>query len=349
MIYENNPSRPGYVPFPEPHHVRQPYPYPVPPRHMSDLEPAFVVRPGEECCPGPQPECECVTSGDVMRWNHAADITESLTEEQLSGLSSIPDVSELVASASAWNSNYDTVSANSADWEEIRKLSSFSADTLNKFDEIDSAFTAVNENINAVEQKIPDYHFDTSGYYPSMSGDGTVGAPFGVNGWQSYANVRTELNTIYSHIIEIPPSDCLPLSWIFDGTKAYVDNINVRFSAVDEHDNKQDMEIAHLWHELSSAQLYSQSALNEVKTYLPGHGITILPYAQGETNEYVVSINTHDLDYVIHDQVKEIAKETTNSILNGKRYVEFVNMGTYPKTTGDLVNATAHKTIYVAV
>lgn len=158
MIYENNPARPGYVPFPEPHHVRQPYPYPVPPRHMSDLEPAFVVRPGEDCCPQPQPECECVTSGDVMRWNHAADITESLTEEQIAGLSSIPDVSEIIASASAWNSCYDTVSANSADWEEIRKLSSFSADTLNKFDEIESAFNDVHDELSALDKKIPNYY-----------------------------------------------------------------------------------------------------------------------------------------------------------------------------------------------
>lgn len=349
MIYENNPARPGYVPFPEPHHVRQPYPYPVPPRHMSDLEPAFVVRPGEECCPGPQPECECVTSGDVMRWNHAADITESLTEEQIAGLSSIPDVSEIVASASAWNSCYDTVSANSADWEEIRKLSSFSADTLNKFDEIESAFDNVNENISAVEKKIPDYHFDVSGYFPSMTGDGSIGAPYGVKDWQSYANLRTDLNDIYSHIIEIPASDGYAKRWIFDGTKAYVTDINTRFSAVDERDSKQDENIEHLWDELSGAKKYAQSALNEVKTYLPGHGISILPYSEGETNEYVIAIKPGDLDYVIHDQVKEIATETTNDILNGKRYVEFVKLSNYPKTTADIINSTANKTIYVAV
>lgn len=349
MIYENNPTRPGYVPFPEPHHVRQPYPYPVPPRHMSDLEPAFVVRPGEDCCPGPQPECECVTSGDVMRWNHAADITESLTEEQIAGLSSIPDVSEIIASASAWNSCYDTVSANSADWEEIRKLSSFSADTLNKFDEIESAFNNVNENISAVEKKIPDYHFDVSGYFPSMTGDGSIGAPYGVKDWQSYVNVRNELNEIHDHILVMPKTSGRPERWLFDGAQAAITDLEDKYQKLVLTDRNHDTLIQHLDDALTETTNVANSALNGNKTYYGGTGISILPYGVGETNEYIVSLAVQHIGELgdVGNEIRAIATETTNTIINSKRYVEFIGMS-YPKAKSDIKDLTANKTIYFA-
>ena len=49
------------------------------PHIHGDLEPAFVVRPHEPCCPDEEDECVCVTSGDVERWNDAADMLSALS------------------------------------------------------------------------------------------------------------------------------------------------------------------------------------------------------------------------------------------------------------------------------
>lgn len=350
MIYENNPARPGYVPFPEPHHVRQPYPYPVPPRHMSDLEPAFVVRPGEDCCPGPQPECECVTSGDVMRWNHAADITESLTEEQIAGLSSIPDVSEIIASASAWNSCYDTVSANSADWEEIRKLSSFSADTLNKFDEIESAFNDVHDELSAVEKKIPDYHFDVSGYEPSMTGDGSIGAPYGVKNWQSYVNVRKELNDIYYHIIKIPESDEKPERWLFDGTQSAITDLEDQYQSVAKWLANHDTQLRAIEGNVTNLTDVANRAIEGNKTYHGSQYINIVPL-DGSTHDFHVFLNLNSVDDIpgMASDVRTIAKETVNNALNAKGYVEFTQLESYPKSEYDIRNKTSRNVIYWSV
>lgn len=350
MIYENNPARPGYVPFPEPHHVRQPYPYPVPPRHMSDLEPAFVVRPGEDCCPGPQPECECVTSGDVMRWNHAADITESLTEEQIAGLSSIPDVSEIIASASAWNSCYDTVSANSADWEEIRKLSSFSADTLNKFDEIESAFNDVHDELSAVEKKIPDYHFDVSGYEPSMTGDGSIGAPYGVKDWQSYVNVRKELNDIYYHIIKIPESDEKPERWLFDGAQSAITDLEDQYQSVAKWLANHDTQLRAIEGNVTNLTDVANRAIEGNKTYHGSQYINIVPL-DGSTHDFHVFLNLNSVDDIpgMASDVRTIAKETVNNALNAKGYVEFTQLESYPKSEYDIRNKTSRNVIYWSV
>lgn len=351
MIYENNPARPGYVPFPEPHHVRQPYPYPVPPRHMSDLEPAFVVRPGEDCCPGPQPECECVTSGDVMRWNHAADITESLTEEQIAGLASIPDVSEIVASASAWNSCYDTVSANSADWEEIRKLSSFSADTLNKFDEIESTFDNVNKNISAVEKKIPDYYFDNDEITGSLTGDGSVNSPIGVREWQSYSGLRSEFNDLWAHIIEITADELGPgEKYIFDGNKFYADRMEYQYQRVTKWLSAHDTQLNIIEGNVTNLTDVANRAIEGNKTYHGSQYINIVPL-DGSTHDFHVFLNLSSVDDIpgMANDVRTIAKETVNNALNAKGYVEFTQLESYPRSEYDIKNKTGRNVIYWSV
>lgn len=351
MIYENNPARPGYVPFPEPHHVRQPYPYPVPPRHMSDLEPAFVVRPGEDCCPGPQPECECVTSGDVMRWNHAADITESLTEEQIAGLSSIPDVSEIVASASAWNSCYDTVSANSADWEEIRKLSSFSADTLNKFDEIESAFNDVHDELSALDKKIPNYYFDNDPITGSVTGDGSLEQPLGVRDWRSYISLRSDFNDLWTHIIKISADELGPgEKYIFDGNKLYADKMEDQYQSVAKWLAAHDTQLRAIEGNVTNLTDVANRAIEGNKTYHGSQYINIVPL-DGSTHDFHVFLNLNSVDDIpgMANDVRTIAKETVNNALNAKGYVEFTQLESYPKSEYDIRNKTSRNVIYWSV
>lgn len=351
MIYENNPARPGYVPFPEPHHVHQPYPYPVPPRHMSDLEPAFVVRPGEDCCPGPQPECECVTSGDVMRWNHAADITESLTEEQIAGLSSIPDVSEIIASASAWNSCYDTVSANSADWEEIRNLSSFSADTLNKFDEIESAFNDVHDELSALDKKIPNYYFDNDPITGSLTGDGSVNLPIGVREWHSYSGLRSEFNELWTHIIKIKADELGPgEKYIFDGNKFYADKMEDQYQSVAKWLAAHDTQLRAIEGNVTNLTDVANRAIEGNKTYHGSQYINIVPL-DGSTHDFHVFLNLNSVDDIpgMANDVRTIAKETVNNALNAKGYVEFTQLESYPKSEYDIKNKTGRNMIYWSV
>ena len=42
-------------------------------RIPTDLEPAFVIGKDETCCPPTGDPCECITSGDVEKWNFVYD------------------------------------------------------------------------------------------------------------------------------------------------------------------------------------------------------------------------------------------------------------------------------------
>lgn len=207
------------------YYEQRPFPYRAPHYPPTDLEPAFVVKPGEDCCPSGKDECVCVTSGDAARWDHAADILDNLTEEEIDALSGISAFTDVAESADLWNSCYDTVSANSADWSTIASLSGFSADVNNKFDEIDTKFDAVDSAISAVDAKIPHYYFATSANVPqgdpwSITGDGTSGAPFGVRNWYTFANLSSYMQDLQRHIYGISADE------LGNITKHYIDSLD---------------------------------------------------------------------------------------------------------------------------
>ena len=137
----------------------------------NDTEPASVGPWG--CCPPPHPDdCVCVTQQDIDNWNNISAVS-ALSGLDLSPLSSISGM-DLPYSATLWNSNYETVYANSAMWNGISGLpelsgyvSAFSAWTIDKIDEL-----SAHENRVYVD-------YD---YYPySLEGNGTAESPIGLS------------------------------------------------------------------------------------------------------------------------------------------------------------------------
>lgn len=137
----------------------------------ADTEPAFVVRPGQSCCPDPEEECVCVTQDDVDYWNSLG--------EQVSAISSLTGIdpsvlSGLSNSAKLWNSNYDTVSANSAKWNNVSSVS--------------SAFEQLSALSSLIESKNDKLYFDKS-----LSGNGTSANPYGIQNYDYYYRTFTKM------------------------------------------------------------------------------------------------------------------------------------------------------------
>lgn len=318
------------------------------PHHIhGDMEPAFVVRPGDDCCPDPTAQqCECVTSGDIERWNAAADTVDGMTGIDITAAAeALTSITALNASAGYWNSAYNTVLSNSADWEHIRDLSSFSADTTAHLADIDESLSSLNTDIQFVSAAIPELFFDNDPWSGSITGNGTQGAPYGVKNYTQYRNIRTDLDDVMTHIRIVPSADGEGVRYIFDGDVSYLEKIeneyqNLTNTVIADHATKiklHDREIAELWR--------SKAAGDDIYRYLGSDTITVTENPGAERgHEY--SIHVTD----VPQSVKNLIKDGTDALrrvklIEQKRYVEFVKTKK-PSTTADLNNLTAYDTIY---
>lgn len=257
--YWNDPYRPHHPP-----HRHEDWCHP---HHMihSDIEPAFVVRPGEECCPEDNPNCECVTSGDVERWNAVWEMMSAFSgqniDELASGYSAFGDIA---ASADLWNETYNTVFENKDIWDLASAVPDLSA-RMEKAEQDIKDLSASDEALSAeLAKKSDKLYFDVynslTNIDGTLDGDGTKENPYTVHGYRRSETTDVEelikhfkpvagtpiyyqlsANSAWSGYGPYPTTQDDP--WISDGVADWILRISDRFNDKDDLDQKQNGQI----------------------------------------------------------------------------------------------------------
>lgn len=256
-------GKPGLIPpgdYCHPHH-----------RIPNDVEHAFVVPPGHECCPDDEPECVCVTSGDVANWNQAYETVSGISPEDWAKFASGASAyGEIASSADKWNETYGLVQEGKPRWDQI---SAFEMALTSACDELTSA----------INTKADRFYVDEN----SIEGDGSSSAAFAVRNYQQLFMSRELLNSIIRHfkqvndenypqVINLAQSSAysgynVPFPakekdppWISDAMAWWVDAFDYRFNDSDKTDASQWASIEHNW-----------SAIQELWKRIGGYGSAI--------------------------------------------------------------------------
>lgn len=266
------------------------------PHIHGDMEPAFVVRPHEPCCPDEKEECVCVTSGDVEKWNDAADMLSAL-----SGVTpeDIEKIDEVLTSATLWNGTYEAVNANSGNWNKTFDAVTANSATWNNASAIPQITSDINNLASSLsaledvtESKQDKIYFDGK----SIIGDGSTGSPYRVYDWARVSRINEDLSELYNHIITGSniSIDGLPGSaFITDGAAAAIKAINPQLVTLNEFMLGWDTKMSGLSDDVENAVKLGNLAISESKTYFgDGDTISIDPKYPGttRTKEFVVSL-----------------------------------------------------------
>lgn len=357
--YWNDPYRPHHPPHrPEdwchPHH-----------RIHSDIEPAFVVRPGEECCPDGQQNCECVTSGDVERWNAVWEMMSAFSgqniDELASGYSAFGDVA---ASADLWNETYNTVFENKDTWDLASAVPDLSA-RMEKAEQDIKDLSASDEALSAeLNKKQNKLYFDVWNLKDnpegSFDGDGSEQDPYRIHGLADMEEM--DVVELVKHFKPIAATPQLydfmhndwsgwsgygpyPIkgeeAWISDGVAWWILTNNQRWADADAYDEKQQGQIE--WNTSAIHELYKKLTgtqtdvgnLND-KVNKNTRDIRSLDNELEDTNERIDETNERitDLQPAIASGVSAYAG--VQALLQ-KDYVEFKFAGdrSIPACSGD--------------
>ena len=237
-------------PQPHPYYPRSPYD-----RWWNDTEPAYSVAPWEGCC-DQDDGCACVTEDDIAKWNAGYSAGAMLSGIDWDNISSY---SAIAASADLWNDDYDTVCANSANWNTVSGLSGL-YNNLSASANWESTYTTVSSNsaywnsavnysgdiaanasaiaaLNSAFARQIKIYFDTN----TISGDGTINSPYTVKNYNEFIQI---LNKVYSGYKELYQPDgsknwmSLSATTDSDGINPYLKTL---FNAVNKKDNDQDI------------------------------------------------------------------------------------------------------------
>lgn len=237
-------------PHPHPYYPRSPYD-----RWWNDTEPAYSVAPWEGCC-DQDDGCACVTEDDIAKWNAGYSAGAMLSGIDWDNISSY---SAIAASADLWNDDYETVCANSANWNTVSGLSGL-YNNLSASANWESTYTTVSSNsaywnsavnysgdiaanasaiaaLNSAFARQIKIYFDTN----TISGDGTINSPYTVKNYNEFIQI---LNKVYSGYKELYQPDgtqnwmSLSATTDSDGINPYLKTL---FNAVNKKDNDQDI------------------------------------------------------------------------------------------------------------
>ena len=241
-------GKPGLIPpgdYCHPHH-----------RIPNDVEHAFVVPPGHECCPDDKPECVCVTSGDVANWNQAYETVSGISPEDWAKFASGASAyGEIASSADKWNETYGLVQEGKPRWDEI---SSFLPVLASACDELTSA----------INRKADSFAVDEN----TITGDGSEEHPYTVYEYDRLKTNARAIEEIRKHFKEVNDSNYpillniassafsgdqyepFPtkgeLPWISDAMAWWVNAFNTRFAGNDQTDAMQQGSIEHNWRDI---------------------------------------------------------------------------------------------------
>ena len=215
-------------------------------RIPTDLEPAFVIGKDESCCPPTGDPCECVTSGDIEKWNFVYDNFSALADIDVSAINNVVgDVSALNSSADNWNSTFETVSANSANWNIVNELKTSAEDHEERIGGLEEFADETEDKLSAIDSKLNNLHFDNDITDPdhSISGDGSLGAPYGVNNYAALKTSNDNYEELNRHIIKFTADGVNNTLYEFDGAAYNVARIDTRLSGIDQTDAAQNSNI----------------------------------------------------------------------------------------------------------
>lgn len=216
-------------------------------RIPTDLEPAFVIGKDESCCSPTSDPCECVTSGDIEKWNFVYDNFSALTGIDVSGINDVlDDVSALNSSAELWNETFEVVSSNSANWNVVDELQTLTENHEARIQSLEEFREDTLQDLNFFEEKFDNLNFDTSSTenpYYSISGDGSKKSPFGVRDYASLKIVNDNLDELNQHIIKLTATDPKDEKFIFDGAAQGISLINNRLNTIDKVNSVQTSNI----------------------------------------------------------------------------------------------------------
>lgn len=180
-------------------------------RIPSDIEHAPVIPPWEECCPGGDDNCECVTSGDVARWNYAYEELSAFSGVDLQKIAEdVQKYDEFAASADKWNWTYGEVSGNEDEWNKIRELSGVPAH-LELHDEQIAELSAnqatlsadLDKKADAIKYDIYDREINPEGSFILDDGE------LKVRNYPKLAISKQALEDIQKHLKPIPNTPAL--------------------------------------------------------------------------------------------------------------------------------------------
>ena len=215
-------------------------------RIPTDLEPAFVIGKDESCCPPTGDPCECVTSGDIEKWNFVYDNFSALADIDVSAINDfVDDVSALNSSADDWNSTFETVLSNSANWNTVDNLASAVEDHEERISDLEDFADNTEDRLSAIDIKLENLHFDNDITNPdfSISGDGSESAPFGVNNYAALKNSNDNYEELNRHIVKFSADGVKNTLYEFDGAAYNVARIDGRLSGIDQTNDTQDSNI----------------------------------------------------------------------------------------------------------
>lgn len=248
-----------------PHHPMPPpygyVDYGFPPSHwhgycFNDTEHAISKEPWEECCDHDD-DCVCVTDKDVKNWNSAYSAYTEVSSLLNIDFDKFSSFSAVAVSADKWNSNYETVSANSAIWNKASATDRLSAlDYLNsaywegasnivcansgKWNNYASAISSNSARIDAISSQFDKTikpYFDND----TIVGDGTEGKPYTVKNYEDYIKLLNE------YVAKVRPlyQDNGDQNWVTRTATTDSDGINpylkTLFNAINKKDNDQDV------------------------------------------------------------------------------------------------------------
>lgn len=236
---------------------RHPY-YPRDPhaRWWNDTEPAYSVAPWEGCC-DQDDGCACVSQEEIDKWNEGYSAAATLSGIDWDNISSY---SAIAASADLWNDNYNTISSNSATWNNVSGLSSISAN-LSASANWDKTYKTVssnsarwnsavnysgyiNSNASAISALSAAFGSQIKMYFDpnTIAGDGKVGSPYTVRNYQEFIDL---LNKVYGGYKQLF-NEAGDANWMsVCATTDYENGINpylkTLFNAINKKDNDQDI------------------------------------------------------------------------------------------------------------
>ncbi len=215
-------------------------------RIPTDLEPAFVIGKDESCCPQTSDPCECVTSGDIEKWNFVYDNFSALENIDVSAINDfVDDVSALNSSADDWNSTFETVSSNSANWNTVDDLKASAEDHEEHISDLEDFVDDTEDRLSAIDNKLENLHFDNDITDPdhSISGDGSISAPFGVNNYATLKTTNDNYEELNRHIVKFSADGVKNTLYEFDGAAYNVARIDSRLSGIDQTNDTQNTNI----------------------------------------------------------------------------------------------------------
>ena len=319
------------------------------PHIHGDLEPAFVVRPHEPCCPDEKEECVCITSGEVERWNDAAEILSGLSGFTPEDFDKIASAAEVATSADFWNSAYNTVNTNSANWNSTYNTVCSNSATWESAGQIPEILSGMENLADAISAKSDKLYFDRD----SLSGDGSKGSPISVRGWQSYINFRDALDEVYDHIITVPPADGLGERFIFDGAKIMLDSANSAIADMSAQMYIDTQNILNLSSVALAASAYAKEVADKSPEYVADERTIHRyceeePIASGIGNKYVFTLKALPVEYTSGID-KGIEAYNMVQELRSMGLAGFRKKVPYPTKAGDISACTALNTIYYSV